>query len=587
MVLLFRRFRIQTRLIIILFFVSLIPLFSASWFFYFQHYPNYRNIVIQDNKKIVDQVRSQVQYSVSRNINTVINFATNRKLTLILKNYHNADFSAQYLYSRQIDDLLSSIRNSIDSLEGVDVCTTQSLVTFAFQHLLDFEVSQNELFQAGMEPGKPFSVISTKVYEGSANKIQAYIIISKVTDENGKIVGLVSFAISDKALSRMLYDTVSQSSIYIADREGRIVSHRVPEMVMDTQDPEITALFVEDAGATHFIGKGGNRRMVHFAPIARTGWFVVSDSNYAHLVGDINATILRNSILIVVVVCVVFILNFWMTRSIIQPMDTILSACREIEHSNFDITVEDYGADEINTLTRAFNRMTNRIHTLIDEVTKSHEQKRMVEIQMLTAQMNPHFLYNTLDLISWMGYSSKQEDICTLVENLSQFYRLSLNRGNEYYTLQDELSHVKSYIAIQKLRMQERIRYHFDIDEDVLESRTIKFLLQPLVENAISHGLQEKGSGDITLRIKSHGERIALEVSDNGSGFKGSPEAALQSPAAKGSFNYGLWNINERLIRYHGPEYRLKIITERGIGTTIHFALPVSGPEPEENAGAV
>lgn len=229
-------------------------------------------------------------------------------------------------------------------------------------------------------------------------------------------------------------------------------------------------------------------------------------------------------------------------------------AMQEIEHGLVKVPIDEKGCFEAESLSGHFNEMLERIEQLIEEITDKEKRLRTSEINVLHSQINPHFLYNALDTIVWMAEFNESEKVIEMTKALAQFFRLSLNGGNELTTIAKELDHVRHYLFIQKERYGEKLQYQIQCEEDVAEVRIPKFLLQPIVENAIYHGIRPlEGIGQVIISAARYEAGIVLQVEDNG---------------------VGIQNVDERVKLYYGTDYGVTINSCIGGGTKVKIILP-------------
>ena len=284
--------------------------------------------------------------------------------------------------------------------------------------------------------------------------------------------------------------------------------------------------------------------------------------------------------LIILAITVSFIL--YTQRLIHTPMQHLLGAFNRVKKGNFQEHIEEKNNSEFAYLYEGFNEMEDRIQDLIREVYEQKELKQRAELKQLQEQINPHFLYNTLDIIVWMIENEKQADAVKVVTALARFFRISLSRGKSIIPVRDELEHVRNYLMIQHMRFKNRFTYEIEADEDVMELASVKLILQPLVENAVYHGMEfMDGDGEIRIRVYRDGEDLYMRVSDNGLGMtKEQVEGMfMDKPHVKSGSGSGIGvrNVNERIRLYFGQEYGLSIESELDEGTvvTIHMrAVP-------------
>ena len=286
-------------------------------------------------------------------------------------------------------------------------------------------------------------------------------------------------------------------------------------------------------------------------------------------------------ILVIILLCLLFVVlvSFFLSAGIVRPLEKLTAQMKQVEQGVL-VSRTDYDSlDEIGSLTKAFNHMLKRLNGLIDQLIQEKVLQKEYEMRALQAQINPHFLYNSLSLINSKAILADQQEISQMAQFLSTFYRTTLNKGKSITFVRDELDNVRSYVRIQLLMHNHSFDVAYDIAEEILERRMPNLLLQPLVENAIEHGLDRLGSGKRgILRIAGslEGDTMVFRVSDNGPGIPpGKLDAILQVSANSG---YGVPNVHQRVQLLFGADYGLSYESS-ACGTTASLRLPVAQPE--------
>ena len=295
----------------------------------------------------------------------------------------------------------------------------------------------------------------------------------------------------------------------------------------------------------------------------------------------------ESAITAITVILVLILLGAWMVsrrivRGITEPIQRLCEAAQAAGSGDFAIRAQDEELDELSVLNSSFNQMVEEIGHLVEDIRVEELNLRAAELRVLQEQINPHFLYNTLDIIVWMIENEKQADAVKVVTALARFFRISLSRGKSIIPVRDELEHVRNYLMIQHMRFKNRFTYEIEADEDVMELASVKLILQPLVENAVYHGMEfMDGDGEIRIRVYRDGEDLYMRVSDNGLGMTKEQVEGMftDKPHVKSGSGSGIGvrNVNERIRLYFGQEYGLSIESELDEGTvvTIHMrAVP-------------
>ncbi len=276
------------------------------------------------------------------------------------------------------------------------------------------------------------------------------------------------------------------------------------------------------------------------------------------------------------------------SRSIYIPIKKLHDVTTTIAKDDLQVLVTKDNADEITDLGRNFNVMIGKIRELLDAKVKEQENLKKAELRALQAQINPHFLYNTLDTIIWMAESKKTDQVIEIVQALSNFFRISLSKGRDWITIGEEIERTRSYLTIQRMRYRDIMDFDIEVDEQVLNNTTLKLILQPLVENAIYHGIKNKRTGGtVYVRAKQKNtSEILLEVEDNGIGFMPEDLAQVQAKLNDDSDEirlekgYGIDNVNKRVKLYYGKQYGLSIKSEYQRGTCVDLMIPAKKEDP-------
>lgn len=322
----------------------------------------------------------------------------------------------------------------------------------------------------------------------------------------------------------------------------------------------------------------GEKYLVTRTDMKTTGWTLVSMVPYKSVMAETMAISGVMILAVAITLIVTLLLLNRILTGVVKPLKKLEKYMVQVNPDNMDQRMEILTDDEIGHLSMKFNQMMDRIRNLKEQVIEEQEDKRKYEIQALQAQINPHFLYNTLDSIIWMA-ETNDSNIVAMTEALAKLFRISLNKGNEEISLERELEHVKNYLIIQSMRYADKFTYEISAEPGVERCRTIKLILQPIVENCIYHGIKKKrGTGKITIRAYRREQNLIIEVSDDGCGM---PEEIcrkilsdeIESENISGS-GIGVKNVNERIQLRFGKKYGLSYSSEEGVGTTVTYVLP-------------
>ncbi len=304
----------------------------------------------------------------------------------------------------------------------------------------------------------------------------------------------------------------------------------------------------------------------------------------SRLQGEISTRVLIVMMLTIIASCflvvIILLYSVRFTRRITRPIDALAEKAGRLGEGDFSVQPINTKSAEIQTLDNGFNEMVGRINTLMEKQIEDQNYLHRTELELLQAQINPHFLYNTLDSIVILADSHRDEDVVKMVTSLSVFFRNSLSKGKDIITLRAEVNQVTSYLDIQKIRYSDILDYTICIPEELLEYAVPKLVLQPLVENAIYHGTKNKrGVGKITITGESRGEDMLLQVKDDGAGMDEEQLNTLRAGVYEDRHTgLGLVNVHKRVKLYCGDEYGLSFDSVLGEGTTASILLPKTLP---------
>ena len=283
----------------------------------------------------------------------------------------------------------------------------------------------------------------------------------------------------------------------------------------------------------------------------------------------------------------ILFLSYFIPLSITRPILRVEEVTKQVANGNLSVRSDVENGVEIRALSESLNTMIDKINELLEQVTTEQIRLRKAEFELLQAQINPHFLYNTLDTIIWLAEAGEQKKVVSMVGSLSDFFRSTLSRGKDIVTLKEELQHVRSYLEIQQVRYQDILRYEIEVPEELYLCRIPKITIQPLVENALYHGIKNKrGAGRICIRCEKEEKGCRILISDNGIGIVEERLAqvrdGIRNKVLTGKDIYGLYNVHERIRLNFGEGYGISIESEYGEGTVVSILLPYA-EQNEEN----
>lgn len=366
--------------------------------------------------------------------------------------------------------------------------------------------------------------------------------------------------------------------IFILNKDGNVVYSPANSIIYRINPEWLTER------NTHTIEKviNHNKFQIIYNAYPSIQWKVVGVFSLDETTEVVSRVQFYTYIIGVITLLLASIASWFFTSSIINPVNKLKALMKNVEEGRFDLPFHSNYNDEIGQLGKSYNKMIQEISRLIQVVYTEQKNKREAELKILQAQIKPHFLYNTLDTIQWMAYEYKANRIVEMVSALTTLFRIGLNKGNEFITIKEEIQHVESYLIIQMTRYQSKLEYEITVDEEVKNYQIIKLLLQPLVENAIYHGIRNKrGKGKILIHVTHETNGLLLIVRDTGIGMHEEKVNELNEVLHnKNSLDhkqhgYGLFNVNDRIKLVYGSEFGLTIESKYTEWTMVKINLPI------------
>ena len=387
------------------------------------------------------------------------------------------------------------------------------------------------------------------------------------------------FPVQDLDAALESYGSTAKEYCYLLDGEDEILYHPYQKKLECGISEEWSYEYLDSGNSYMNIRNRQGVWMLGTHKIGYTGWKLVMVSSLSSVQKE-NMKIYQ---LIFSFLCLAGILmlgvDVILIQKITKPVSRLHQAIQSFGVGKLDVRVDETGIGEISSLEQGFNQMAGEIQELMDRSISQEQEKRHMERRLLQAQISPHFLYNTLDSIIWMIQGKQYEGAGKMVSLLARFFRVALSKGKDIIPLRQEVEHATSYLSIQNIRFQDKFDFELNIDESLMEYLCPKITIQPILENAIYHGVENMfGDGEIILSIQENGEDICIEVSDNGEGMTEEQVEKIlhhdiRKTSGKGS-GVGVYNVDSRIKLLYGENYGISIQSELDEGTTVKILLP-------------
>lgn len=592
-----RNIKIQTRLILLFLLLSLLPMLITGYFSYQQSSMAIQNKINTYSLQVVNQVSRNIKVQMRMLENDTIDIGFSEIVQQTLKKYDHLSEWRALDAQETIRDMLVKKFTFLHDISDVLLFTKNDKIINAFGDKgfkLDLKRNYQQNLIQEIKDNNGVPVWKTLGWQDVNQLVKRVIefkkgiVVGKAIRSlyEGEYIGAVVIRINEKFFAEIYggVDIGEGAEIFIIDSKGLVVSSRTPEVPFERKYPErslITRLLeTEKRGGNVFnIRIGKQPYLVAFSPIENARWYVVSTIPYSYL--NLEAGRIRNRIILLGVGCflLAIILSVIFTKSISEPLDKLIHGMREVKRGNLTVHVRDDAADEIAEVTHNFNEMINEIHHLMEDIKRTEAQKRSAELKALQAQINPHFLSNVLNTAKLLANAQKADNLECLLTSLIQLLHVSMGKEDDLITVRKEIQYLRNYLNIQEFRYYDKFQVSFAIEEEIMDCKLPKFLLQPILENSLVHGIgPKKGPGVIEVKGFAYEGKIVFAITDDGIGMtQETIERILrEGSVSNGHFcGIGIKNVAERILLYFGTEYGLRIQSAPNYFTTVEINLPI------------
>ena len=533
-------------------------------------------MVQDENQRLIGQVAR----SVESYLRTIMKLSD----SLYYGAVKNADLSSESVGS----ELTLLYDNNKDNVDNIALFSEDGMLVEAVPAARlkpNLDVTGEPWFRDALEKteNQHFSLPHVQyIFDNNENQYRWVISLSRaveLTSGTSTAQGILLVDISYSSLEQ-LFDGVTAGKggyVYLISSDGELLYHPKMQLIDSgrMQENNVAAAAYKDGN--HMEEFDGSSR---FVTIGYTGWKVVGVTPENVVTLNTIKTRLFIVFIIALILFILALINSYISSRITNPIKELEKSVGILEEGNLDVPVYAGGSYEIQHLGKSIGDMAAQIRLLMKDIVTEHEAKRKQEFDTLQSQINPHFLYNTLDIIVWMIENEQKAEAVKAVTALARFFRISLSKGKSIITVRDELEHVRNYLMIQHMRFKNKFTYEIQAEDGVLELASLKLMLQPLVENAIYHGMEfMDGDGEILLKVWKEEGDLYFSVIDNGLGMTEEQVGNLFTGAShvdsKRGSGIGVKNVNERIKLYFGEKYGLSIESEPDEGTTVKIHLPV------------
>ena len=561
---LFNKMKYRYKLTILLIFTSLVPMTVLALYSHGRQSIMVRNSELEDMQSIMEQTKESID-SQTAVYTSLLNYLTySPDIEEIIKEKDIDNYSAYEKYTEIADPLLSIPKAYHDAIKSI------------------------ELFADSIKISHEYTLAPLDKMKEAwwSEELKDDVRIQWEVDQDRKEVAAVRKIYSSQKLDAVLCITLDYNKIFqpftnilteenggiVTDKKGTILYSRsnLKELKSDCSENISSMLPLVNQSCAYTQTKSDEN-----------DWIFYYYKSQNAISGSVRRILIEEIPLIAGCLFIIVVLGLLFSRVFTRKIEELTRNMDQVNHGSREVTVYSDSSDEIGIMVNSFRKMMDEINRLIDEVYVNKIALKEYELKALQAQINPHFLYNTLSMMNWMAIRSNQMDISKVTLALSTFYRTALSKGEDVVTVENCIQNTKAYLEIQLVMHDHGFTVDWEIDPTIKNEKMPKLLLQPIVENAIEHGIDEKEEGDKNLALSFHGKEDIVEITvrDNGKGMEQEKAEKLVTYQAKG---YGLKNVNDRIHLLYGNEYGIQIFSELGIGTTVVMRFPKEGRTHEE-----
>jgi len=526
--------------------------------------------------KLIQMVNEKIEFYIE-NMENISNIVINSS---DVRNYLSTN-SEQKVYTDKVEEqfrILMETRNDIYNI-GIIGKNGRYLINNPDTGLNPYaKVEKMDWYAKSLEGGQV--ITSSHVQNIVSNKYSWVVTMSKPIHDpfSDEVTGVFFVDLNYRSISS-LGEEVNlglKGYVFIIDEAGDIVYHPRQQLIYSgLWEEELDSIM---STPDDVLASADGSKLYTLSKSEVTGWSVIGVTYLDEMLSSTNEMINIYYVIAIILIIVAMFLSVLLTDKITLPLRRLQDSMKEVEKGDFEVEIANPDTkDEIGNLISSFQLMIGKIKQLIENNNKEQEEKRKSELNALQAQINPHFLYNTLDSIIWMAEDGNTKDVVLMTSSLAKLFRKSISNKNELVTLAEEIEYTKSYLTIQKMRYKDKLKYSVDVDPAIEKAEIIKLIIQPLVENAIYHGVKcKEGLGTIFIEAGYHHKGILIKVIDDGEGMSEEQLGHIfdEREIDTRKSGVGVLNVHRRIQLYYGKEYGLSYVSNIGVGTIASIYLP-------------
>ena len=593
---------VSWKLILAYYAVLIIPLAFFGVYFYLKTSEDAISQVSQVMERNLMQTRASILEKVKLIENTSRIITTDDSLQSILYYEYEDENDRLRDFQFDISPMLENVHRQNSLIYAIRIYTPRTIFTEMVGSYYSIRKKDSPQWYDEVAQSMPDSNgwITTHTSVGNAlrvgtekpEEVLSYsgTILSPVSASEDHI-GMAEIEVKESVLFDMLRDPVISKwgEVFAADRNGKIISNNIPERYLKNVSEYGLNDYYADKALNKLEKFENSQYIVITAPVEDIGCSLVGIFPIEYMNSDAKESMVNLLIVLAVSSIVLGVIIYILTNILLRRMKRLVRAMKQVKDNNLDVSVPVHAMDEFGELALSFNHMTGRIHELVETVYKIQLMEREAELKALESQINPHFLYNTLATISWVARKGSPEEVVRIANSLARFYRLVLSKGGTVISVKDEIDMVKAYLQVQKIRFADMFDVIYKLEEQAMGCMIVKNLLQPLVENALNHGIEPKRAhGVLIISVILQEGNLILQVIDDGVGMDSRTLADIMAGKVERSGGgYAIKNVIERLAAYYDSGHSFEVFSKPGIGSqvmiTIHNIQKSGGADHAED----
>ena len=565
----FKNMKYRHKLTILLVVTGLVPMTVLALYSHSRQSTMVRSSELEDMQSIMEQTKESID-SQTAVYASLLNYLTySPDIEEIIKEKNIDNYTAYEKYTEIADPLLSVPKSYHDAIKRIQLFADSIQVEHEYT-LVPLDKMQEEWWSEGL---KDDVRIQWKV-----DRTRGEVVAVRMTYAHQKLNAVLCISLDyDKIFQPLTNILTDENGGIVADKDGNVLYNKtgLTELKLSDDNKKDTS-----QTADKLIGKISQTCARTQTESEENDWVFYFYKSQDAISGSVRRLLLEEIPLIIACGFIILFLGLSFSRIFTRKIEELTKNMDQVNHGSREVTVSSDSEDEVGILINSFHNMMDEINRLIDEVYVNKIALKEYELKALQAQINPHFLYNTLSMMNWMAIRSNQMEISKVTLALSTFYRTALSKGEDVVTVENCIQNMQAYLEIQLTMHDNNFTVDWDIDPTIKNEKMPKLLLQPVVENAIEHGIDEKEDGDkkLFLSFRGNGDDVEITVRDNGMGMPQEKAETLVTYQAKG---YGLKNVNDRIRLLYGEKYGIQIFSAPDEGTTVVMRFPKEGRKNE------